>query len=104
MTNNFNLSFLFCYTFIALVSSIDTSLTVLCAEELISCEENPIARAILQMDNWQVFKFVGIKMFFTIVVLNVLCFLQIKGSKYSSPVVKSLALFQAFLLLYLFIN
>jgi hypothetical protein len=103
MWNDFTI-FMICWAFIGAVSSIDTGFTVLCADELIHSEENPMARFILAIDSWKIPKFVSLKMFFTILVLGILAIMEMKKFKHYLTVAMSLALFQAWLLLYLVIN
>lgn len=100
--NNFWLFvFVFCWIFIGGVGAIDACLTVLLQEHLCDLEQNPIARMILINDGWNVSKFIGMKMFGTILVLGILICLFKKDTRYGLVVVSALALFQASLLMYL---
>lgn len=65
-------------------------------------EENPIARLILDADHWDVSRFIGIKMFCTILVLGICVAIYSKHKKAAVTVAAGLAVFQAYLLIYLF--
>jgi len=83
------------------VGAIDTELTVRLRDGLEENEKNPIARMILASDGWEVSRFVGLKMFGTILVLGIVICLFKRDAKHGLIIVCSLAAFQAFLLLYL---
>lgn len=83
------------------VGAIDTELTVRLRDGLEENEKNPIARMILASDGWEVSRFIGLKMFGTILVLGIVICLFKRDAKRGLIIVGSLAVFQAFLLLYL---
>jgi hypothetical protein len=64
-------------------------------------EKNPIARMILAYDGWEVARFIGLKVFGTILVLGINVLIFLKSKFYGLLIITSLALFQTFLLLYL---
>lgn len=103
MTKNnvHSLIFTMCWIFIGGVGAIDTFLTIKLSEGLIHNEQNPIARFILQSDNWDVSKFIGLKMFGTILVLGIVVCIFKRHSNYGLMIVSGIATFQALLLLYL---
>ena len=96
-------SFLFCFLWmwIAAVSSFDVYLTINLHDVMKECEQNPIARAILEYDNWNVSRFVGIKMFNTIFVLGVLIAAYYFNKKHAYSFIFSIAFFQTVLIFYL---
>lgn len=83
------------------VGSIDTGLTVHLRDVLEHTEQNPVARLILASDGWEVSRFIGLKMFGTILVLGIVTYLFKRNAKCGLTVVFTIATFQAFLLLYL---
>ena len=93
----------FCWIFIGAVGALDTHLTVKLRDGLKENEQNPIARMILSFDGWDVSRFIGVKMFGTILVLGFLIWIFRKHKKYGLIFVVSLAVFQAMLLFYLLI-
>lgn len=64
-------------------------------------EQNPIARLIMAADGWKVARFVGFKMFGTILVLGILMWLYHIYRTHALMVGLTLALFQGLLLMYL---
>lgn len=95
------LYFISCLLFIAAVSSIDTGITVKFKDVLQHTEENPLARFILSIHNWEVAGFVSIKMFLTILVLGILISLYHIKPKHAMIITVIVAMFQAVLLSYL---
>lgn len=93
--------FSFCWIFVGAVGAIDTGLTVHLREGLKDHEQNPVARMILASDGWEVSRFVGLKMFGTILVLGIVIWIFKRSIKHGLIVVVTLAMFQALLLLYL---
>lgn len=87
--------------FIAGVSSIDVVYTVALHEHLYENEENPIARFILYTDNWQVARFVGLKMYCTIIVLGFLVWIYHNNLKIALTIISIISFLQFCLLLYL---
>lgn len=85
----------------AFVSSYDAYLTVRLRSVIHDSEQNPIARFIMSMDNWDVSLFIGFKMYGTILVLGFLSLMYLVNKKYAFTTVIALALFQTGLLLYL---
>lgn len=63
-------------------------------------EENPIARYIMSLDNWDVSLFIGLKMFGTLLALWILHWLFIVNRKMAIVVAFAIAIFQAFLMFY----
>jgi hypothetical protein len=64
-------------------------------------EQNPVARMIMAEDGWKVSRFVGIKMFGTILVLGILMWLYHIRRQHALIIGFTLALFQGLLLMYL---
>jgi hypothetical protein len=93
--------FIGCWIFIGAVSSIDTGLTVKFHSGLKEHEQNPVARLILAADGWEVSRFVGIKMFGTILVLGILIWLYHIRRQHALLVIATLTVFQGLLLMYL---
>ena len=93
--------FIFCWIFIGTVSSIDTCLTVKLRDVLNFHEINPMARMILANDGWEVARFIGLKVFGTILVLGITVLIFLKNKFYGLLIITGLAIFQTFLLLYL---
>lgn len=89
------------WLFIGLVSSYDNYLIVLYQEQMPQQEENPVCRWIMETDNWNVSRCVGIKMLGTIFSLGVMVVLHQFWRRISWVVVISIASFQFLLLLYL---
>ena len=94
-------TFALAWIFIAVVSCIDTALTVHTQSTLQTMEENPIARAILHYSNWQPATFIGLKMAGTIATLATLALLYHFKYKHTLLVTGTIAAFQAALLGYL---
>jgi hypothetical protein len=92
--------FFICWIFIGAVGALDTYFTVKFRNFMKEQEQNPIARIIMSIDQWDVSGFIGIKMFTTIVVLGFLMFAFKKHAKYGLVFAVSLAVFQALLLFY----
>jgi hypothetical protein len=96
---------IFCFSvlwlWIAFVSSFDTYLTVHLQNELELSEQNLIARAILEADDWNVSRFIGLKMFLTIFVMGFLSFVYSFNKKYAFTAIYLIAIFQTSLFLYL---
>lgn len=83
------------------MGAIDTGLTVHLRDGLKENERNPVARMILASDGWEVSRFIGLKMFGTILVLGIVICLFKRDAKHGLIVIGTLAAFQALLLLYL---
>lgn len=79
----------------------DTYLTVYLQFILQESEQNPIACFILDMTNWNVSLFIGIKMFGTILVLGTLALLFLWKKKWGMTAAYAIAIFQTGLLFYL---
>lgn len=94
--------FLFFWVWIGFVSTIDTHLSLKYKDCLVHVEENPIAKWILEQDDQTLARFVGIKMFGTIMVLWALIWFYIHSVKWCITIACALAIFQTGLLLYLF--
>jgi hypothetical protein len=94
--------FMFFWIWIGVVSCIDTHLSLKYKDCLVHVEENPIAKWILTQDDAALSRFVGIKMFGTIVVLWFLIWFYSHSVKWGLTIACALAVFQTGLLLYLF--
>ena len=99
--NKFSFLFSVLWIWIAFVSSFDVYLTILLADVIKESEQNPFARFILHRDNWNVSRFIGIKMFCTIFVLGILIAAYYFSKKHAYSIIFSIALFQTLLILYL---
>lgn len=94
--------FFVCWLLAACVSCYDTYLTIRLFEELSRNEQNPIAREILQVENWKtVSTFVSIKMGGTITSLHLATLLFSRNRKWGITVMMAVAAFQLWLLMYL---
>lgn len=89
------------WLWVGFVSSLDTYYTVLYRDHMQAVEENPVARMIMSSDNWDVSRFIGIKMFFTLLVLGVLAcgYWLDRGKAYIT--LFFISLFQTYLICYL---
>lgn len=96
--------FYLCWLFIGFVSSVDVYLTIKYSDNLPEYELNPIARFILHCDEWDVSRFVAIKVFMTILVLGIVRWILYLNPKYAFTIINALALCQAILLTFLFYN
>jgi hypothetical protein len=96
-----NLIFCTLWIWIAFVSSIDNYLVVKFRNDMPHDEQNPVARFIMYLNDWDVSTFVGIKMFFTIIVLGILAIIYVGSKHYGLKCVTILSLFQAALFYYL---
>lgn len=93
--------FYLCWLFIGAVSSLDVYLTIKFSDNLPEHELNPIARLILKMDDWEVSRFVAIKVFLTILVLGILRWILYISKKYAFTIITAITICQAILLAYL---
>lgn len=87
-----------------MVSCLDIYLTIKFSENLQEFERNPIARYMLEADQWEVSRFVAIKCFLTMTVLKILIGLFHFTRVYSLFIVGGVTLAQAALLVYLLIG
>lgn len=102
--NNIRIAvFSICWIFVGTVGAIDTGLTVYLRDGLKENEQNPIARIILANDDWDVSRFIGLKMFGTILVLGTVICIYFKNTNYGLIIIVSLFIFQGLLLIYLVI-
>lgn len=85
---------------IVFVSSYDAYLTVRLRHVIQDSEENPIARYIMSLDDWDVSMFIGIKMFGTSLALWILIWLYVVNKKYGITVAVAIAFFQGCLMYY----
>lgn len=92
-----NKIFIILWVWIGFVSSFDTYWTVRLRDEMFHEEQNPIAREIMKIDDWDISLFIGLKMFFTILVLGLLGFLQISNKKLAFTAIFAICLFQTIL-------
>jgi hypothetical protein len=99
---NEHVFFVCCWLFIGFVSSIDTYLTIKFQDDLFFGEVNPMARWMLEADNWDVSRFCGIKMFGTIFVLGILVLMYVQVPRHAAVVAGAMVAFQAWLLYYLY--
>jgi hypothetical protein len=93
-----NFVFSFCWIFVGGVGAIDTWLAVHLRDGLKDNERNPIARLILESNNWEVSHFIGLKMFGTILVLGIVACLFKRDAKYGLVIIGALSIIQAILL------
>jgi hypothetical protein len=93
--------FYLCWLFIGFVGSVDVYLTIKYSENLPDHELNPIARYILHIDEWDVSRFVAIKVFMTILVLGIVRWILYLNQKYALVIINAIALGQLILLLFL---
>jgi hypothetical protein len=93
--------FYLCWLFIGFVSSVDIYLTIKYSENLPDHELNPVARYILNIDGWDVSRFVAIKVFMTILVLGIVRWILYLNQKYALVIINAIALGQLILLSFL---
>jgi hypothetical protein len=86
---------------IGMISSYDTYLTVLLRDSMKDVEENPMARWIMSLSNWDVSLFIGIKMATTIMVLGILFAIFIHWRPKANYIILPITIIQLLLLLYL---
>lgn len=96
--------FYLCWLFIGFVSSVDVYLTIKYSDNLPEFELNPIARLILHIDEWDVSRFVAIKVFMTILVLGIVRWILYLNQKYALTIINAIALCQLILLTFLVYN
>ena len=89
------------WLFIGLVAAFDTYLTVKYQDYLIEHEENPLARALLQLDGWEPSLLIGSKFLGSLMVLGILTALHMRNRRLGLTVAGGLAAFQFGLLWYL---
>lgn len=89
------------WLFIGLVSSIDAGLTVKHQETLIEMEQNPIARQLLEWEEWNPGVFIGAKFLGTILVLGFLALAYRFHQTMARTIATALAAVQLALLLFL---
>lgn len=108
-----NLYFYACWLFIGLVASFDVYLTIRFSDNLPQYELNPIARIILQFEDWTthedgdkmgVSRFVAVKVFMTILVLGIIRWILYLNKRYAMTIITCVALCQAVLLGFLLYN
>lgn len=95
-------SFTICWLLIAAVASFDTAATSLLHPALKEQEENPVARAILDADNWNFSTFLGLKMFGTCLVLGFLIVANNYKPHHALAIAAALAGFQLLFIFYSF--
>lgn len=83
------------------ISSIDTALTVQYRCYMEYVEENPCARIIMEADDWNISKFIGLKMGGTIIVLLTIMAIYFYDKSKALIIALSLTIFQLLLLAYL---
>jgi hypothetical protein len=89
------------WMFIGLVSAFDTYLTVKFRESLWYEELNPMARMLLQLDDWEPSLLVGLKFLGTLISLGFVSALHWRNRRMGTIVDGGVALFQFGLLCYL---
>ncbi len=89
------------WLFIALVSAIDSYLTIKFQTYLCHLEANPLARMLLRLDGWDPSLLIGSKFFGSILVLGILTILHLQNRRVGLLVTAALASFQLWLLGYL---
>jgi multisubunit Na+/H+ antiporter MnhF subunit len=93
--------FILLWLWIAFISCFDSALTILLKNQLHDFESNPVARIILEYDQWEPSRFIGLKMFGTILVLGVITLIYSYSKKFGFTILISIALVQTVLFLYL---
>lgn len=96
-----SLTFIVMWMWIGMVSCYDVYLTILYQEHLRDMEQNPIARAIMSADNWNISSFIGLKMAGTIICLGFLMLLFNIDRRFAYTVTSGVAFFQFCLFCYL---
>lgn len=105
-----NIYFYVCWLFIGFVASFDVYLTIRYSENLPKYELNPIARMILDMDQWKitedgdkigVSRFVAVKVFMTILVLAIIRWILYLNKKYAMTIITCVSICQAILFAFL---
>jgi len=89
------------WSFIGLVSAIDSYFVVRFRERLPDLEENPVGRYLLELQNGHIGILLRAKAAGTIAVLNVLAALYIYRHRWAALIAGSIACFQMALLLYM---
>lgn len=88
------------WTFIVTVSLYDSHLTAKYSESLPQCEKNPIARKILKDDQWNVSRFLILKVIGTLTVICLLYSLHTRSAHIGAIATISVAVFQLVLLIF----
>lgn len=89
------------WLFIAMVSAFDAALTVKFQQELPHAEMNPMARFLLDLDEWNPGVFIGFKFLGTTLVLGFLTLAHGKNRPLAQLLASVIAMFQLGLLLFL---
>ena len=89
------------WSFIGLVSALDSYLLVRFRELLPDLEENPVGQYLIGLQGGQVGVFLRTKLAGTVAVLSVLAALYVYRHRWAMPIVGSVAAFQMGLLLYM---
>lgn len=102
--------FYLCWLFIGFVASFDVYLTIRYSENLPKYELNPVARMILNIEDWPIYddgdkigvsRFVAVKVFMTILVLAIIRWILYLNKKYAMTIITCVAICQAILLTFL---
>lgn len=102
--------FYMCWLFIGFVASFDVYLTIRYSDNLPKYELNPIARMILNMEEWAIYddgdkigvsRFVAVKVFMTILVLGIIRWILYLNKRYAMTIITCVAICQAILLAFL---
>lgn len=91
-----------CMSVVVLVSAVDMYWSIKVGKVLAETEENPIGRALIQIDNGDSALFMSVKMVGTILVVLSAIFIYQRNRRIATVVSISLAIFQLGLLLYLY--
>lgn len=101
LSNPFLLIYAILWLYIGAVSTLDVVYTIALQEHLILNEENPFARVLLSEDNWQISRFIGLKMYGTIMVLGFLVWIYNRNKKFACLIISTISFLQFLLMLYL---
>ena len=88
------------WSFVGVVSAIDTYLTFRFKDLMWQLESNPVGRYLIAVDGGSVNVFIRTKVAGTIVVLSVLAALHVYRRRWSFPITASIAAFQFALIVY----
>jgi hypothetical protein len=88
------------WSFVGMVSAIDTYLTLRFKDLMWQLESNPLGRYLIEVNDGSVNVFIRTKVAGTIVVLSVLAALHVYRRRWSFPITASIAAFQFALIVY----
>jgi hypothetical protein len=93
-----------CWSFIGMVSALDTYLINRFGDVLASLEENPVGLFLINLNGGNVSIFIRLKLAGTVLVMSVLAGLYVYHRRWSIPITASVAAFQFGLLFYLVLS